>query len=81
MAVMHWNTTLEVSLFLIGALLIVSLDQLFSSFLAPIPLEFINPDFPLVAISWNSIVGLPNLNPEVPSLATAVEDFNEDDLE
>jgi hypothetical protein len=24
---------------------------------------------------------LPNLNPEVPSLATAVEDFNEDDLE
>lgn len=81
MAVMHWNTTLEVSLFLIGALLIVSLDQLFSSFLAPIPIEFINPDFPLVAIFWNSIVGLPNLNPEVPSLATGVEDFNEDDLE
>jgi len=80
-AVMNWSKTLEISLFLIGALFILSLDQLFSSFLAPIPIEFINPDFPLVAISWNSIVGLPSLNPEVPSRALEIEDFNEDDLE
>ena len=76
--VMNWTLSLEIGLFLFGGLVIVSLDQLFSSLLAPIPIEFINPDFPLVAIFWNAVVGLPSLNPEVPSRAMEIEDFAED---
>jgi hypothetical protein len=76
--VMNWTFGLEIGLFLVGALLIISMDQLFSSLLAPIPIEFINPDFPLVAIFWNAVVGLPSLNPEVPSRAMEIEDFAEE---
>ena len=76
--VMNWTFGLELGLFVVGALLIISMDQLFSSLLAPIPIEFINPDFPLVAIFWNSVVGLPSLNPEVPSRAMEIEDFEEE---
>jgi hypothetical protein len=75
---MNWTFGIEIGLFLIGALLIISLDQLFSSLLAPIPVEFINPDFPLVAIFWNAMVGLPSLNPEVPSRAMEIEDYAEE---
>jgi hypothetical protein len=76
--VMNWSFSLEIGLFLLGGLFIVSLDQLFGSLLAPIPVEFINPDFPLVALFWNSLVGLPSLNPEIPTRSMDIEDFAED---
>ncbi len=62
----EWSVGLEILLFLIGAFLIVSLDQFFGALLEPIPDEFINPDFPLAALCWNWIVGLPNLSASVP---------------
>ncbi|MCU0717654.1 MAG: hypothetical protein MUD03_16155 [Pirellula sp.] len=71
-----WTVGLEIFLFIIGAIFIVSLDQFFAMLLQPIPAEFINPDFPLVATCWNWIVGLPKLTTAVP-----VRDFQADEIE
>lgn len=62
----EWSVGLEILLFVIGAILIFSVDQFFGALLEPIPDEFINPDFPLAALCWNWIVGLPNLSASVP---------------
>lgn len=71
-----WSVGLEVFLFVIGAIFIVSLDQFFAMLLQPIPPEFINPDFPLVTSCWNWIVGLPKLTTAVP-----VREFQADEIE
>jgi hypothetical protein len=71
-----WSVGLEIFLFLVGAAFIVSLDQFFAMLLQPIPPEFINPDFPLVATCWNWIVGLPKLTTTVP-----VREFQADEIE
>ncbi|XZE36749.1 hypothetical protein SH501x_002333 [Pirellulaceae bacterium SH501] len=71
-----WSMGLEIFLFIIGAIFIVSLDQFIAMLLQPIPSEFINPDFPLVATCWNWIVGLPKLTTAVP-----VRDFQADEIE
>ena len=62
----EWSFGLEVGLFLLGATLVVSLDQFFSALLEPIPFEFINTDFPLFAFIWNWFCGLPKLMVTVP---------------
>ncbi len=62
----EWTIGLEVGLFFIGAALIFSLDQFFAAIFSPIPVECINTDFPLFAVIWNWIVGLPRLTTELP---------------
>ena len=62
----EWSFGFELGLFVLGAILVVSLDQLTSAFLEPIPFEFINTDFPLFAFMWNWVCGLPSLTVNVP---------------
>ena len=62
----EWTFTTEAILFVIGALLMFSLDNFFGVLLKPIPVEHVNPDFPLFALGWNWLVSLPNLSVEVP---------------
>ncbi|HUP82383.1 MAG TPA: hypothetical protein VM260_27765 [Pirellula sp.] len=57
----EWSFGFEVGIFLLGAFLVISIDQLFSAMLEPIPMEFINTDFPLFAFLWNWLSGLPTL--------------------
>ena len=52
--------------FLLGAILVFSVDQFFSALLEPIPFEFINTDFPLFTFVWNWLCGLPALVVIVP---------------
>jgi len=72
-----WTFGLELGLFLLGAMLVVSIDQFFSALLEPIPFEFINLDFPLFAMVWNWLCGLPKLTVTVPQR----EEFAQDDLD
>ena len=74
----EWSSGLEIGLFLFGALLAVSIDQFFSALLEPIPLEFINKDFPLFAFVWNWLCGLPTLTVTVPQRD---EDFGQIEME
>ncbi|MCU0718194.1 MAG: hypothetical protein MUC83_00705 [Pirellula sp.] len=74
----EWTMTTEIVLFLMGAVLIVLLDQFFASLLAPIPAEFVNEDLPLIAYLWNWFVLLPSLKFTVPSRAKETFD---DELE
>ena len=62
----EWSFGFELGLFVLGAVLVVSLDQLISALLEPIPFEFINTDFPLFAFIWNWVCGLPSLTVNVP---------------
>lgn len=62
----EWTFTLELALFVIGALILLSLDSFFGGLLKPIPVEHVNPDFPLFALSWNFLAELPSLTVEVP---------------
>jgi hypothetical protein len=61
-----WSTGLEIGLFLIALVLVASIDQFFSALLEPIPFEFINADFPLLAYLWNWTCGLPKLTLSIP---------------
>lgn len=72
-----WTFGLEIGLFVLGAMLVVSIDQFFSALLEPIPDEFINLDFPLFAMVWNWLCGLPKLTVTVPQR----EEFAQDDLD
>jgi hypothetical protein len=74
----EWTIATEIVLFMIGAVLIVLLDQFFASLLAPIPPEFVNEDLPLIAYLWNWFVLLPSLKFTVPSRAKETFD---DELE
>jgi len=62
----QWSAGLEIGLFAIAIVLVVSLDQFFSALLEPIPFEFINVDFPLFAYLWNWMCGLPTLMLSIP---------------
>lgn len=62
----EWSTGLEIGLFLIALVLVASIDQFFSALFEPIPFEFINADFPLVAFVWNWMCGLPKLTLSIP---------------
>lgn len=62
-----WSYGMECGLFLIGVMLIVSLDQFFANIFHPIPFEHFNPDSPLCAFCWNWLCGLPNLVLRVPA--------------
>ncbi len=73
----EWTFGLEIGLFLLGAMLVVSIDQFFSALLEPIPFEFINLDFPLFAMVWNWLCGLPKLTVTVPQR----QEFAQDDLD
>jgi len=72
-----WSPGLVILLFAIGAILLISIDQFFSTLLEPIPFEFINTDFPLFAFLWNWICGLPKLTVSVPQR----EDFSQDEID
>ena len=73
----NWSLGLAIGLFVLGAVLVVSIDQYFSALLEPIPFEFINLDFPLFAMIWNWLCGLPKLTVTVPQR----EEFAQDDLD
>lgn len=62
----EWTPELEIGLFLIAMVLVVSVDQFFSALFEPIPFEFINADFPLFAYLWNWMCGLPKLTLSIP---------------
>lgn len=62
-----WSFGMECGLFLIGVVLIVSLDQFFGNLFHPIPFEHVNPDSPLCSFCWNWLCGLPNLVLRVPA--------------
>lgn len=62
----EWSFGLEVGLFVLGALLVISIDQFISTLFEPIPFEFINTDFPLFAFVWNWLCALPTLTVYVP---------------
>jgi hypothetical protein len=62
----EWGFQMEVVSLMVGGLLIVSLQEFFSELLQPIPLEFFNSEFPLFAMGWNWLCGLPKLTVSVP---------------
>jgi hypothetical protein len=62
----EWSLPMEVGCLILGCLLIVSLQEFFSELLQPIPLEFSNTEFPLFAMGWNWLCGLPKLTVSVP---------------
>ena len=62
----EWTSGLEIGLFLIGLVLVASIDQFLSALFEPIPFQFINADFPLFAYIWNWICGLPKLTLSIP---------------
>ena len=70
----EWSAGLEVGLFLIALVLVVSIDQFLSALLEPIPFEFINADFPLFAYLWNWMCRLPRLTLSIP---VREDDFTE----
>lgn len=73
-----WSFGFELGLFVLGTILVVSLDQLTSALLEPIPFEFINTDFPLFAFVWNWLCGLPALTVSVPQRDSEFGDLEED---
>jgi hypothetical protein len=73
-----WSFGLEVGLFLLGAILVVSIDQFISALLEPIPFEFINTDFPLFAFIWNWLCALPTLTVNVPQRESDFGDIEDD---
>ena len=81
----EWSFGFELGLFVLGAILVVSLDQFTSALLEPLPLEFINTDFPLFAFVWNWLCGLPSLTVSVPQrdgeFGPVDDDFDEIELE
>ena len=62
----EWSAGLEIGLFLIALILVSSIDQFFAALFEPIPFEFINADFPLLAYLWNWMCGLPKLTLSIP---------------
>jgi len=62
----EWSFPMEVGCLIVGCLLIVSLQEFFSELLQPIPLEFSMTEFPLFAIVWNWLCGLPKLTVSMP---------------
>jgi hypothetical protein len=62
----EWSFQMEVGCLIVGCLLIVSLQEFFSELLQPIPLEFSNTEFPLFAMGWNWLCGLPKLTVSMP---------------
>jgi hypothetical protein len=61
-----WDVTAECIAFASLFVLVLCLDQFVAAIFAPIPFEFINNDFPLFAMTWNWINGLPKLTLSVP---------------
>ena len=53
--------------FLVGAALVVSLDQFFDTVFKPIPFGLFNTESPLVAFVWNWLCGLPRIVLRVPT--------------
>lgn len=74
----EWSFGFEVGLFLLGAFLVISIDQFFSAIFEPIPFEFINTDFPLFAFIWNWLCGLPTLMVAVPQRESYFGEIEED---
>jgi hypothetical protein len=72
-----WNLQVGISMILVGAFLTMNLDQLVAAFFEPIPFEFVNPDFPLIAITWNWLSGLPTLYLSVPERERDFGSFEE----
>ncbi|MEQ1824381.1 MAG: hypothetical protein ABL921_00465 [Pirellula sp.] len=66
----EWATWIEIVCLLLGGLLVFSLDAFMSAILQPIPFEFVNLDFPLFALGWNWLCGLPKLTLTVPQRET-----------
>jgi len=62
----EWNLQVGIIMLVVGAFFTMNLDQLVAIFLEPIPFEFVNPDFPLIAITWNWLSGLPTIYLSVP---------------
>lgn len=74
----EWTFSTECLLFAIGAIVLLSLDNFFGALLKPIPVEHVNPDFPLFALVWNWMANLPGLTVEVPERlqdTNLLEDF------
>ncbi len=76
-----WFFSFEVGLFLLGAILVVSIDQFVSTLFEPIPFEFINTDFPLFAFVWNWLCALPTLTVNVPQRDGEFGDIEDEDDE
>jgi hypothetical protein len=72
-----WNLQVGICMILVGAFLTMNLDQLVAAFLEPIPFEFVNPDFPLIAMTWNWMSGLPTLYLSVPERERDFGSFEE----
>ena len=73
----EWNLQVGICMILAGAFLTMNLDQLVADFLEPIPFEFVNPDFPLIAMTWNWLSGLPTLYLSVPERERDFGSFEE----
>ena len=74
-----WTPVMEIACLAIGGLLIIGLDQFFGSVFEPIPHEFVNADFPLFAMGWNWLCGLPTLVVTVPQRETDFGPMEEED--
>lgn len=61
-----WSTMTDVIGLVLGAILVISVESFFGAILMPIPLEYLNMDFPLISLGWNWICGLPRLTFSVP---------------
>lgn len=73
-----WSPGLELVALGLGALFIVNWDGFWGSIFEPIPFEYINADFPLVAFLWNWFCSLPKLAVRVPHRETDFGPTEED---
>lgn len=73
----NWNLFIGVLALCIAGFITLNFDQLVASFLEPIPFEFVNPDFPLIAMAWNWVSGLPTLYLSVPERERDFGSFEE----
>ncbi len=62
----EWTFAVGVVGFSAACLMMLGLDLFYSAIFSPIPFEYISTDFPLFAILWNWICGLPELTSYAP---------------
>jgi hypothetical protein len=73
----EWTFYIAIVSVAVAAFLTMNLDQLTAAFFGPIPFEFVNPDFPLIAMTWNWLCGLPTLYLSVPERESDFGSFEE----
>jgi hypothetical protein len=75
----EWNLVWTLGVLGVGILLLTSVDHFVATLFDPIPFEFVNVDFPLFALIWNWVCGLPTLVVRMPLRETDFGPMEMDD--